>query len=242
MTTKDQEGGGDGTDRPTTASPEGLRVEHRDGLGIGERRPRLSWRLPTGTARQDAYELRLDDGTRARVEGDACVLVPWPGRPLASGERREVRVRVWTDRGPSEWSEPLAVEAGLLEPSDWRAEWISTTAVAGPAGSRPSYRLRGELVVDRPVRRARLYATAHGIYELELDGVRVGADELTPGYTEYDRRTQVQTYDLTGRLGPGRHVLGAYLADGWYRGQVGILRATTTAFPASRSTTTPRAR
>jgi len=90
---------------------------------------------------------------------------------------------------------------------------------------RPAYRLRGEFVVDRPVRSAQLHATAHGIYELELDGVRVGTDELTPGYTEYQHRTQVQTYDVTGLLGEGRHALGTYLADGWYRGQVGLLRA-----------------
>ena len=119
------------TSDPTT-SPQDVRVEHRDGVGIGEPAPRLSWRLPAGTTRQLAYEIRLDDGTTERVEGDANVLVPWPGRPLASGERRDVQVRVGTDRGTSAWSEPVAVEAGLLDASDWR--------VAGSRRPRPQVR------------------------------------------------------------------------------------------------------
>ncbi len=209
---------------PGPSRPEGLRAEHRDPFGIGERRPRLSWRLPAGARRQTAYELRLDDET-TRGAGEDTVLVPWPGRPLGSGERRTVQVRVWTDLGRSEWSEPLEVEAGLLEPSDWQASWVSPASEPGAPGSRPAYRLRGQLVVERPVRRARAYATAHGVYELYVNGTRVSQDELTPGFTEYDRRTQVQTYDVTGLLGQGPHVVGAYLADGWYRGQVGITRA-----------------
>ena len=58
------------------------------------------------------------------------------------------------------------------------------------AGHRPAYRLHGEILVDEPVVRARLHATAHGIYELFLDGRRVGTDELTPGYTEYASRVR----------------------------------------------------
>ena len=110
--------------------------------------------------------------------------------------------------------------------TDWTAQWVSPTATGDRPGHRPAYRLQGEVAVDRPVRRATLHATAHGIYELELDGARVTADELTPGFTEYASRTQVQTYDVTGLLGVGAHTLGALLADGWYRGQVGITRAT----------------
>ena len=218
--------------------PTHLRAEHRaDALGVGDPSPRLSWRLPAGSGRQEAYQLRLDDEPAGRVESDANVLVPWPGPPLRSGERREVRVRVWTDLGESPWSPPLAVEAGLLAPDDWRAAWVAVTAPPGRAPRRPAYLLRGGVVVDRPVRRARLHATAHGIYEATIDGERVTADELTPGFTEYAVHTHVQTYDVTDRLGVGRHVVGALLADGWYRGQVGMTRASdqwgdTTAFLA----------
>lgn len=208
-----------------TDAPTDLRAEHRDGIGTGERAPRLSWRLPEGASRQTSYELEVD-GVVVRGEGDACVLVPWPAAPLGSGERCEVRVRVTTDRGESAWSAPLVVETGLLDVADWSASWVAPTAAPATPGRRPAYRLRGEVVVDRPVRRARLHATALGIYELALDGERLGDEELTPGFTEYDHHVQVQTHDVTAGLAPGTHVLDVLLADGWYRGQVGVLRAT----------------
>ena len=109
------------------------------------------------------------------------MLVPWPGKALGSGERREVRVRVETEAGLGEWSAPLVVEAGLLDPDDWSAAWVSTGAEAGAAGHRPAYRLRGEVTVDEPVVRARLYATAHGIYEASIDGQRVGTRRADAG-------------------------------------------------------------
>ena len=56
------------------------------------------------------------------------------------------------------------------------------------------------VAAGRPVSRARLYATAHGLYEVFLGGVRVGDLELTPGFTQYDTRLQVQAYDVTGLL------------------------------------------
>jgi alpha-L-rhamnosidase len=179
--------------------PTHLRAEHLDHpLGLGEPRPRLSWRLPAGSARQTAYELSDSAGATAVVASDACVLVPWPGRPLAPGERRSVRVRVRTEAGLSDWSEPLAVEAGLLGPGDWRAAWAEPADVhPGPAGSRPAYRLRGEFEVRGEVAVARLYVTAHGIVEPWLDGARVGDQELLPGYTQYAARTQVTTYDVS---------------------------------------------
>ena len=154
-------------------------------IGIGTRRPRLSWRLPAGTHVQDAYELALDDGTTTgRVESPENVLVPWPGADLTSGGRRRVRVRVWADGADLGWSAWTDVEAGLLDRSDWSAAWVRPDEdEVPPAGRRPAYRLRGEVVVDVPVRSARLHVTAHGLYESSVDGVRVGDEELAPGYT-----------------------------------------------------------
>ena len=71
---------------------------------------------------------------------------------------------------------------------------------------------------------ARLYATAHGIYEAFLNGMRVGDAELTPGLTSYATILNVQTYDVTALLTPGVNMIAAVLSDGWYRGQVGAFR------------------
>jgi alpha-L-rhamnosidase len=204
-----------------------VRVEHLDtAFGIGLDRPRLSWQLPPGTQRQDAYELEVD-GTSYGVVGSAdSVLVAWPAAPLTSRQRSTVRVRVGADGRDLGWSEPTVVEAGLLSADDWSARWVSPDeAVVPEPGRRPAYRLRGEVFVNAPVVRARLHVTAHGLHETDLDGARIGAEELAPGYTEYLAHTDVLTYDVTALLTPGRHVLGALLADGWFRGKVGAPRA-----------------
>src|SRR5207237_7754333 len=108
---------------------------HREPLGIGERRPRLSWKIATDVPgwRQAGYELELldEDGRLAwssgRVASEQSVLVSWKAPALRSRDRRRARVRVWSRGGgaPSPWSEEHPVEAGLLEAGDWAAELIS---------------------------------------------------------------------------------------------------------------------
>jgi alpha-L-rhamnosidase-like protein len=213
------------------AAPHGLRVEHLDEpLGIRTTAPRLSWRLPDGAREQRAYRLTSDDGWDSGwdsgwVEDGGHLLVPYGGPPPASSQRVTWQVRVRTDLGESAPSEPAWFETGLLSAEDWTAEWIEPGGMPqGPAGERPAALLRAEFDVDRPVVSARLHATAQGLYEVFLDGARVGDAELTPGYTQYDARLQVQTVDV-GRPAEGRHALAVLLADGWFRGQTGITRS-----------------
>jgi len=71
---------------------------------------------------------------------------------------------------------------------------------------------------DRAVRDARLYVTARGIYELYLNGVRVGDDYYNPGLTQYDETHMYQTYDVTDMVEPGANALGAMLGEGWWSG------------------------
>jgi alpha-L-rhamnosidase len=125
-----------------------VRFEHaRDAFGIGEARPRLSWRLETSAQgwRQSAYAIEAygADGTLRDETGwlelDESVLVPWPFAPLTSRERVTVQVRVRGEDGlPSSWSEPATAEAGLLQASDWSAsfltpDWEEDTSKPQPA-------------------------------------------------------------------------------------------------------------
>jgi alpha-L-rhamnosidase len=195
-----------------------------DALGRGQE-PALCWWLPDGAAVQHAYRLRTDDGfDTGRVDGRAQSFVRLP---VFDRSRRgaAAQVKVWTDLGESEWSEPVRVEASLREEADWSARWIGVTEDPRPAaGSRPAYWLRTTFDVP-PLTAARLYITALGLYEAFLDGQRVGDVELAPGYTQYRARVQYQAYDVTALVPPGRHALAVLLADGWYRGQVGLPRA-----------------
>jgi alpha-L-rhamnosidase len=230
----------------------GLKCEYRvDPLGIDEGAPRLSWALESeGRGQvQSAYRIlaaRSEENLEAeesllwdsgRVESGRSVGVEYEGEALRSRSRCVWKVRVWDGAGdPSPYSGPAVFEAGFLERSDWKGGWISLGKKPDedfepPTGEdyddlanglAPSPYLRKEFPLDKPVRRARLYATARGLYELHLNGSRVGDDVLAPGWTDYDRRVQYQTYDVTPLLAEGQNTLGAVLGDGWYAGFVGF--------------------
>lgn len=131
-------------------------------------------------------------------------------------------------------------ETGLLYETDWKAKWVEPkqhpvykdSHTPGPDEPKQSKlleeeklfscpMLRKEFSVKNPIRRARIYATAHGIYRLILNEKRVGDYELAPESTAYNKYLQVQTYDVTALLQQGENVLGMVLADGWWAGRMG---------------------
>ncbi len=212
-----------------------IRFEHQpEALGIGTDRPRLSWMIETQKQdwRQAAYEIEsyAAVGNTAdskplhqtgRVESDQSVLVEWPFPSLSSRERRTVRVRVWgTDGEASDWSEPAAVETGLLHPQDWSARFITLDGADDASRALPL--LRREFDVRAGVQQARLYITALGVYEAHLNGNVVGDHIMDPGWTSYHHRLRYQTFDVTHLLRHGRNALGAMLGDGWFRGRLGF--------------------
>ncbi|STX05704.1 alpha-L-rhamnosidase [Kocuria rosea] len=211
-----------------------VRFEHHDNarLGIGEARPRLSWQLGQASEGfvQNAARIEVTlgvpgYGARTSVhllEGDAQVLVPWPARPLASRERATVRVQVQGLDGWGEWSEPVWVEAGLLDSSDWSAEFVGPAWSEEPATLRRPGRVRTEFALPAVAVSARLYLSGHGLVEAEVNGHRVGEEELTPGWTSYSHRLRYATFDVTDLVRPGDNAIGVWLADGWWRGRIGF--------------------
>ncbi len=211
-----------------------LRCEHLDNpLGLDEPRPRLSWRLadPRPGARQTAYQLaaasrpdlleqKPDLWDSGKVASNQSLDILWKGGRL--GSRRQVfwRVRAWDHTGAvSCWSETAAFSMGLLRPADWSAEWIGRPLERKAAG-RPCPFLRRAFTLAKPVTRACLYVTARGLFEIHLNGRRVGRDYFTPGWTDYRKRIQYLAYDVTGYVHSGANVAGAILADGWYAGHL----------------------
>ncbi|HQH73978.1 MAG TPA: alpha-L-rhamnosidase N-terminal domain-containing protein, partial [bacterium] len=100
---------------------------------------------------------------------------------------------------------------------------VTETREARFAPPSPSPMLRKTFLLDAPVRRATLYATALGLYEARINGQRVGKNLLSPEWTDYHQRIQVQAYDVSEMLRPGENVIGAALGEGWYAGMVGLL-------------------
>ncbi|MFC7876916.1 family 78 glycoside hydrolase catalytic domain [Isoptericola sp. NPDC057391] len=192
-------------------------------LGIGTAAPRLSWTRAGGGGVQRGYEVQLrtaDGAVEERgVAGPEQVLVAWPFRDLRSRERVEVQVRAESDAGWSPWSEPLAIEAGLLSPGDVEARFVSPRHVGGLDGG--AVVLARDLELQGPVASARLYVTAHGVYDAWIGGRRVGDHHLDPGWTAYDARLRYQTFDVTEHLrAPGADRIAVGLGNGWYRGQL----------------------
>jgi alpha-L-rhamnosidase len=205
------------------------RFEHlREPLGIGVASPRLSWKLaaPAGFE-QSAYQVEATrDGVRVETEPVASaeqVLVDWPFAPLVSREAAAVRVRVQDrDGGWSPWSDAATVEAGLLEPADWTAVPVGGAWEEDPEAERRPSLVRREFPLPEDVVSARLYVTAHGLAEVEINGSRIGADALAPDWTVYGERLTYRTYDVLDALRTGGNAIGAWLGDGWYRGRIGF--------------------
>ena len=215
--------------------PVDLRCEHlANPVGVDDLRPRLSWRLddPRQGARQTAYRI-LAASTPEKLEGkpdlwdtgvvagDATLDIPYGGRKLLSRQIVHWRVQAWDHaRKPCEWSEAASFEMGLLKPGDWAATWISRP-LESKEGFQPAPFLRREFTLKGVPVRARLYATARGIFEAYVNGERVGQDFFAPGWTDYRKRIQYRVYDITGMLRSGANAIGAILADGWYAGYIG---------------------
>jgi len=221
-------------------SVDGLRVEYlANPIGIDVVQPRLSWRIASTrrNTMQAAYQLQVGLNVASLTRGanllwdsgkkvsDASVFVDYGGPQTVSRTRYYWRVRVWDSSGrASPWSFVAFWETGLFQPGDWTAEWITPPPTAADSLPSPSPFLRRAFRVGEAVRSARLYVTSLGLYEVYLNGERVGDQLFTPGWTSYRRRLQYQTYDVTALLRPGANVVGAILGDGWYRGNLGFFR------------------
>jgi alpha-L-rhamnosidase len=112
---------------------------------------------------------------------------------------------------------------GLMEPADWSAKWVGDKAPSVENVSTTM--LRRQFSLSSTPKRAIVYASALGVYELHINGRRVGDQLLAPEFTDYHARTQYQAYDVTSHLRSGTNVIGAVLGDGWYAGGIGLARS-----------------
>ncbi len=220
----------------TPAVVRNLRCEYKvDPLGIDVPKPRLSWQLESGERGviQTSYQVRVaaseadlakdktiwDSGVQ---NSEASIHVEYGGPALESMRRYSWQVRIADNHGHlSEWSSPGHWEMGLLNAKDWKTQWITPDLVEDESISNPAPLLRREFSLKKKVERARLYVSAMGLYEIELNGKRVGDEYLTPGWTSYDFRYQYQTYDVTSLVDRNANCLAATLGDGWFRGRTG---------------------
>ena len=205
-------------------------------MGIDNPEPELSWIIQSDqdNTLQVSYEIRaaLDPADLAKknkqiwntgtVASAQSIHLKYEGPLLQSYQRIYWQVRVEDNHGKkSKWSDAAFFEMGKLESKDWFADWITPIWEEDPKKSEPSPYLRKEFALGKSIERARLYISSHGLYQVEINGKRVGDQEFTPGWTSYDTRLQYQTYDITSLLTPDRNAIGIVLGDGWFRGNLG---------------------
>ena len=213
--------------------------------GIDEHAPRLSWTIESSRrgAKQIAYRLYVastpeklaagagDLWDSGRVESNQTTQLVYAGKPLCSRAVCHWQVEAWDETGHAAKSQPALWTMGLLETTDWAAKWIAAdpeiikrdkeaiTPTLTDCGTPALF--RKEFDVPTPIKRATVYASARGIFELRANGQRVGKDLFAPEWTDYDKRLHYRSYDVTALLKTGRNALGATLGDGWWSGYVG---------------------
>lgn len=212
-----------------------LTCEYRDKpLGIDIPVPRFAWRMESQRRGilQRAYRIQvsLSDEDFSQPLWDSGIVysqdsihVPYGGQSLQSFTRYYYRVKLWCNFGDeSAWSGVSWWETAFLEQdAAWRAAWITPDPKEIDPLAEPAFLLRKVFTVHGSPVWARMYVTGVGLYEMYLNGERVGDDLLTPGWTSYHTRLQYQTYDVTGQLHAGDNAVGIVLADGWYKGELG---------------------
>ncbi len=192
-------------------------------MGINIQNPRLMWNCDGGIT-QTAYRIvAKSDGKTVWDSGKVCsssMRAEYPHK-LKSRERVEWTVTLWDENDrEGEPSETAFFETGLLSASDFTAKWISGNYPVNKKNRYPVDCFKKQFNAQN-VAKARLYVTACGLYEAKINGQRVGNFILAPGHTDYTKRIQLQTYDVTDLLSDGENDVTVELADGWYRGSCG---------------------
>jgi alpha-L-rhamnosidase len=209
----------------------GLRCEYLvNPLGIDEKFPRFTWKLqdPRTGAKQSAWQVLVSTDSSALVTGKSNIwnsgktmgsnnLVTYSGKKLQPFTRYYWTVLLWDHKSARYSQLPVAFfETGMMDASNWKGAWISD---GKDVTIKPAPYFRTVFNATKKIRSARAYMAAAGLYELYLNGAKVGNHRLDPTYTRFDRRTLYVTYDVTNQLQEGKNAAGVVLGNGWYNHQ-----------------------
>jgi alpha-L-rhamnosidase len=207
----------------------GLRTEYLENpIGIDVASPRFTWKMEAsspGFIQKDARfvvsedSIALSAGRALLWQGRANVgrqIAVYQGRPLSPFTRYYWRVYV-TDSKGRVMSSPIAhFETGMMSLDRWKGAWISD---GHGIDERPAPYIRKSFRLSKTVSSARAYVSAGGLFEMHINGRRVGNQELAPAYTRFDRRLLYVTFDVTSLLRKGDNAAGFLLGNGWYNHQ-----------------------
>lgn len=197
-------------------------------LGIDAVAPRLSWKMQDNRngAKQTAYRVTVSTDSVALLnnknllwdsgkEASSTTLINYGGKALQAFTKYYWRVEAWGNDGKS-IAALSSFETGMLKMENWKGTWISD---GNDMHIKPAPYFRKEFSTGKTIQSARAYIACGGLYELYLNGSKVGNHRLDPMYTRFDRRTLYVTYDVTNQLKNGKNAVGVLLGNGWYNHQ-----------------------
>lgn len=223
-----------------------LKTEYlKNPIGIDIDNPRVMWNCEGGI-KQTAYQIVTDSWDSGKVvSGSMRCQLPIK---FEAGKRVIYKIKLWDENDNSgDFSEEASFEYGI---KNWQAKWITGnyTPDSSIADKKKkigkSFFLQGvdfliesskpeklkrypvdcfkhTFSAEKDIKKARLYITACGVYEARINGKKAGNFCLAPGVTDYTKRVQYQTYNVTDLIKSGNNEITVDLADGWYRGSVG---------------------
>ena len=210
-----------------------LRTEQlKNPLGIDIRHPRLGWRIESDeqNVMQTAYHILVasspellaqdkgDCWDSGKVKTDASQWITYQGETLKRNTPYYWKVKVYTHTNETDWSEPASWSMGLLNEADWQGQWIGLDRPA-PGDSETQWSrlaaryLRKEFALTKEVKRATVHIAGMGLYELFINGQRIGEQVLAPAPTDYRKTILYNTYDVTPQL-QKENAIGVILGNG----------------------------
>ena len=210
-----------------------LRTEQlKNPAGIDVRQPRLSWRIESDEQNviQTAYHILVasspelleqgkgDIWDSGKIESDASQWITYQGKTLKRNASYYWKVKIDTNKGATNWSAPAFWTTGLFNEADWQGQWIGLDRAA-PGDSETQWSrlaaryLRKEFALKKGVKRATVHIAGMGLYELFINGQRIGNQVLAPAPTDYRKTILYNTYDVTSLL-QAENAMGVTLGNG----------------------------
>ncbi len=209
----------------------GLKCEHLvNPIGIDSPSPRFTWQINAANTgvQQSAFAIVVDtdssvvaNKTNIQWESEKISssqsLAVYKGETLTPFTKYYWRIKLWDENGNAMETSPIAsFETGMMDQKNWRGNWISDSR---DINVKPAPWFRKEFEATKKIKSARAYVAVAGLYELFVNGKKVGNHRLDPMYTRFDRRTLYVTYDITKQVQQGNNAVGVLLGNGWYNHQ-----------------------
>jgi len=199
-------------------------------IGIDAPKPRFSWQMSDKrqAAAQTAYRILVGTDSAALVKEQATVwntgwqqspasLVTYGGEPLKPFTKYFWTVAIADQQQKKSAASSIAsFETGMMTMKNWKGSWISDVS---DVNLKPAPYFRKTFEQHKKIKSARAYIAAAGLYELSINGKKIGNHRMDPMYTRFDRRTLYVTYDVTNNLRDGKNAIGVLLGNGWYNHQ-----------------------